>query len=1054
MNRRYRTVDASKRALVLMSFVSVVSICRPVTGLSQETESAAVNVLIVEAGQLIRSADDTVSLGDRISMLEDARDKLQSVLDNYPAHDFALRLATGQSIGAVSLAGVEEAIDNAMAECWNEPTMACVSRLVEQQAASSRVCEDKRVYFAALELAWTAFDDSERADDAMRRRAALDGACSDSNDSSANDFEFGSAGIGLDIGSVASASSTPEQIARLVSLARGSDRLVSQVFEGLLMGGSFSAAAEMADSVAAAMFEVRPDGGINPTGFIDIELALARARHDVLQGSTGNEHFDEAVRIAALASRSGSLIEIAKRQAALGFAEGASATVDLASEVRLSGEAFEWNSRQLPQIARAQFEIGEDDEAQRTLQRAAEESRSILDHGGRSQRLTEIAEVQLTLGRSDDARSLLELAYSAALEIRDPAQRSERLRGIADVQLSGEFLDDAWGTLDRALEASRMIEDVGARARALAGVGSALATTGQTQQAKEAFADADAEISSIQDSSQRAITYLNVLLSDVDDDAMHAVDPTLMLDRASAAFDQAELSDDLRVYLREAVPLRVRARYGIAQTETISMEIERLIRTPPETDWITRQFAEQLVAAALAGRLYGLAIDALTLVDDAAWRTDRLREVSTAQLESGDRDGAIATWEMANMSLEDIGQFSTFLEVASHQTALGLNDAARATLDTALTNIREADKYSPRYWASDYSMVSVAEAELGDIEGARRTLDLANASLNRRTEFSWQGEYEFWLEAAKTRHVASGDFSSSATERQRAVEYAVQFLNSTEDMYWFNSVDVLYLVPPENTGNVPSLVEATQNWMVRYYDRVGRAPFEVISEWAAVEASTRTNPNNPSAYVQSLVEQFFELFPGEREQIRTDFLWREIAVGVASVFVARGDLTVMDVLGINDFSRRNIIFDTDSKLPLSEGRIRAMLAEGDFADDLSKAARAQFNAGLTNNAMRLASAVPTALETTIQHYFYGGNEFAMDFDPFADLMGIMPVYAHLGMTMEAKNVLTRTLVAYRERCLQQPRLEDSSQDSCNSAYILGNILIWTAVTEAMARRGV
>ena len=88
------------------------------------------NKLFVEAVRLIRVAEDEPSAQKTLELLMQAHDNLQTIVDDYPSTDLAVKLISGQSIGYVSLASVNKAVAAAeVAACWESPTYACVMLL-------------------------------------------------------------------------------------------------------------------------------------------------------------------------------------------------------------------------------------------------------------------------------------------------------------------------------------------------------------------------------------------------------------------------------------------------------------------------------------------------------------------------------------------------------------------------------------------------------------------------------------------------------------------------------------------------------------------------------------------------------------------------------------------------------------------------------------------------------------------------------------------------------------------------------------------------------------
>ena len=87
------------------------------------------NKLMVEVVQLIQAAEGEPSAQKKLELLMQARSNLQTIVDNYPSTDLAVKLISEQPIGNVSLASVNKAIKSSEpAACLESPTptYACV----------------------------------------------------------------------------------------------------------------------------------------------------------------------------------------------------------------------------------------------------------------------------------------------------------------------------------------------------------------------------------------------------------------------------------------------------------------------------------------------------------------------------------------------------------------------------------------------------------------------------------------------------------------------------------------------------------------------------------------------------------------------------------------------------------------------------------------------------------------------------------------------------------------------------------------------------------------
>ena len=76
-------------------------------------DDARANRLMVEAVSLIQASEREPSAAGKFRFLKEAHDNLVEIVDQHPSSDLAVRLATGQAVGSVSLSGVREAMERA-----------------------------------------------------------------------------------------------------------------------------------------------------------------------------------------------------------------------------------------------------------------------------------------------------------------------------------------------------------------------------------------------------------------------------------------------------------------------------------------------------------------------------------------------------------------------------------------------------------------------------------------------------------------------------------------------------------------------------------------------------------------------------------------------------------------------------------------------------------------------------------------------------------------------------------------------------------------------------
>jgi hypothetical protein len=111
--------DCMRHALIGLLTALAIASCSP-----DPNEQA--NKLFVQAQQLIEKAQQQKP-DERLATLQAAEQQLKAIVTKYPAANLAVQLASGQSVGTVSLKGMSEAIAAAAWEvCVSAPKRPCV----------------------------------------------------------------------------------------------------------------------------------------------------------------------------------------------------------------------------------------------------------------------------------------------------------------------------------------------------------------------------------------------------------------------------------------------------------------------------------------------------------------------------------------------------------------------------------------------------------------------------------------------------------------------------------------------------------------------------------------------------------------------------------------------------------------------------------------------------------------------------------------------------------------------------------------------------------------
>ena len=113
----------------------------------QASDESPANRLFVEAAKLIQVAEEEAGAARKLELLKRAKHKLERIVDSHPSSGLAVKLISGQKIGTVSLAGLDDEIEVAVIHaCPQAPTLDCV---LSTAVATAKTIED------AYTRAWT-----------------------------------------------------------------------------------------------------------------------------------------------------------------------------------------------------------------------------------------------------------------------------------------------------------------------------------------------------------------------------------------------------------------------------------------------------------------------------------------------------------------------------------------------------------------------------------------------------------------------------------------------------------------------------------------------------------------------------------------------------------------------------------------------------------------------------------------------------------------------------------------------------------------------------------
>lgn len=97
--------------MVRVKRVSMVCVLWVLAWPGLAADAGEANRLMIEAVKLIQASEVEPSADGKYKLLKQAHDNLVEIVDRHPSSDLAVKLATGQRVGNVSLSGVREAME-------------------------------------------------------------------------------------------------------------------------------------------------------------------------------------------------------------------------------------------------------------------------------------------------------------------------------------------------------------------------------------------------------------------------------------------------------------------------------------------------------------------------------------------------------------------------------------------------------------------------------------------------------------------------------------------------------------------------------------------------------------------------------------------------------------------------------------------------------------------------------------------------------------------------------------------------------------------------------
>lgn len=360
---------------------------------SNADQSPSANEMIVEASRLIRAADSASTPDQAISLLEAAHRQLMLITEVHPSSDLAVKLATGQGIGTVSLAGVQAAIKAATERCWDSLSLLCVARLT-------------------VETAMSADRDSKQLWDRSLSNAAKAQAAAGQFDAAV-------------------------KTAELIEHGGPRTRTLWSVVAAHAAAGQFSAAVKTAEMI---------DNASGRTGTL-LDVAAAQRKAGKAEDAQGL-----MAKILAFAASIDDADDRARVFARITKAQAAAGQFSAAVETAASIDDIKRRANALLDVAEIQTKAGNSADARTTAKRADDTARAIQDPAARAQALNAVAASYTNMGDKERARATIGLAVEATQAVADVKTRLERLFEIAAAQTKIGEVESARATVDTAIK--------------------------------------------------------------------------------------------------------------------------------------------------------------------------------------------------------------------------------------------------------------------------------------------------------------------------------------------------------------------------------------------------------------------------------------------------------------------------------------------------------------------------------------------------------------------------------------------------------------------------
>ena len=804
-----------------MWLVSVTLLVTATWSPAQQKES--LNRTLVEIGKLVMSAKSANSPETAISLLDEAHGKLLSIVEDYPSSDAAVKLATGQGIGSLSLASVRDAIRAETQKCWESPSLFCVSRLIVDRAQlypESNASQEDAVAAifraASAQVKLGAWEDARKTVEIAASFVSKPlkyppgGSINWRGHSGYMGYPAAIPLAEAEIRFLAASARSTEPIedaakraVKAIEAIEDSDDRIKALthFASVQRKAGNAELSRTTFDQAVEAAETIKDSDDRVGALIRIAWAQRKAGHTELSRETLDRAVEATESINGSWDRVWRLSAIASAQSKAGYVEDSQATFDRAVKVAKSILDLYDKGYQLANIALAQANLGDEEVARATIQ-AAETAVALRDALTLAHTYTAVALAQTETGNIEGARMSLREATKAADSFTDSNIRTERLRAIVSAAVEAElFTDatkvamliddsegrasalakvalaqaeagkkkDAGATIDAALEPAKRIDDPIERGHARADIALARAKTGDLEGCLEAINLVLEPGKLIDDPEKRGHVLADIAV--VQAKTGNVEDSRATIDLALEAVEAIESANN-RAYVLGIVAT-AQAVVGNKEDSKATIDLALKFALSVEDDNQRTARLRQSVTSRVETGHFAEAVEVAKLIKDGRQQAYSLAETALAQTEANDGANARETITLAAEAAKTSEASADALaDIATAQAKSGMVREAEATFRDALKDIDSRNYFFP---GAMLAKVALAQAKMRNIEEARTTIDRAINALKT----GWARKRARALTKIAEAQVKVEDLEGAKTSLKKALTSAM----SVEDVY-------------------------------------------------------------------------------------------------------------------------------------------------------------------------------------------------------------------------------------------------------------------------------